>query len=177
MQIVGLSIDLPAAAFLPSIHPSIYFLPFPMLSPSIMQLSVYFSPHFLTYSPSNTSLQLYPPVKVCVYMHVCAYLSVQEEISVWPMVRGKDCLYYKLLLRDRQMTNSDSEWVCVSVWCVCTDIFVFSLSHEVGLLKYLFPFLYLSLCPICGLRATSVANITRQTFFVELWLERWTCGG
>ena len=151
-----------------------------MLSPFIIQLSVYFSLLFLPYFPLSSLLhssstiftcQNDHPSRLCVSFCVCVrtFVSVQGKISVWPMVRGKDCLYYRLLLRHRKMKNSKSELVfsvCVCIRlhalsCPCTGLLASLLA------SMLFENLILSLClslrPICCLRATTVVKSSRQT--------------
>lgn len=120
-----------ASCLTSSIHPFIYFPPLLTLSPFIIQLSVYFSPLFLPHFPPS-SLHSPSVILPCqndhlsrVYMCVCVCISVlvQGNISVWPVVRAKDCLYYRLLLGDRETTNSESEWVYVCLIAL-TCVFV-----------------------------------------------------
>lgn len=128
MQIVDLCIDLPAASLLPSIlsstsllswryHPSSYSYQF--ISP---HSSFHIFPHL--HSPS-VILPCQNDHLSRVYMCVCVCISVlvQGNISVWPVVRAKDCLYYRLLLGDRETTNSESEWVYVCLIAL-TCVFV-----------------------------------------------------
>lgn len=115
------------------IHPFIYFPPFLTLSPFIIQLSVYFSPLFLPHFPSSSphssslifSCQNDYLSSVCVCVCARNFVTAQGKISVRPMVIGNGCLYYRLLLRDRETTNSESEWVCVclcALSCLCSDM-------------------------------------------------------
>lgn len=161
----------------------------PSTSPSISSLFWRYHPSSCSYQfiSSHISLLISPPhpsssvISTCQSVCLSACVSVHEKISVWPVVRGKDCLHYKLLLRDSKwQIVKVNECVCICVHalsCLRSDIFSFSVSQEACLFKYLFPSLYLSLGPICSLRAASVVNITRQTSWVELWLEGRTHGG
>lgn len=139
MQIVDLSIDLAAASFFhPSLHPFPSFSDVITLHHAVISL---FLPTFPSlFSLLITPLQPYSPVKVCVRVCLCVH-------TAWPMVRGKDCPYYKLLLRDRQMTNSESEWMCV---CICVQAFMSAQTYFVFLwarkCACLSIFFHLSIC-------------------------------
>lgn len=149
------------------LHPSIYFLPFLTLSPFITQLSVYFSPLF----PSSSLLHASSDTLTCQNDHlsgmspcvcVCIFGSVQGKISVWPTVIGKDCLYYRLLLRDSKMTNRKSACVCVSRLfhvCVLARLLVRE-PRRAYLIFFSLP-LCLSMRPICCLRATTAVKRSR----------------
>lgn len=173
MQIVDLSIDLPAASLLPHILPSISLLSW-RYHPSSYSYQ-FISPHasFLISPPrhSSTPLQPYSPVKMitaagCVCLCVCTCVSVRGKISVWPMVRGKTvCIInYSLETGKRQIVKVN-ECVCVCLHALSSvyQHFCFSVSQAVCLFKYLFLSLCLSLRPICCLRATTVVKSSRQT--------------
>lgn len=114
----------------------IHFPHFLMLSPSIMQLSVYFSPRFTLITPFQPNL----PVKMCVCQ--CIRLRVCCARKHIYLVNGqrKVCLFYKLLLRDKEMTVTVNECVYPSIFSrACTDIFCFSVDQLLSLSKYLLP--------------------------------------
>lgn len=178
MQIVDLSIDLAAASFLPSIPPSISFL-FWRYHPSSCSYQ-FISPHisFLIFPPHHSSSAIFTCQSVCLCVLVCA-LKKRYLPGQWSEEKTVCIINYSLETGKWQIVKVN-ECVCICVHalsCLCTDKFCFSVSQEVCLFKYLFPSLYLSLGPICSLRATSVVNITTQTSWVELWLEGRTHGG
>lgn len=153
-----------------SIHSFIYFLPFLMLSSSI---SYQFKSPCSRFPASShlysTSPPSYSPVKMinsvecmCVSVGAILYLCKQRCLSGhW----SEASQYYRLLLRDREMTNSESEWVRV-----CFNAFFMSVYRHAwfsGCRACLrFCSLCLSLRPIYCLRATTVVKSSRKTFEV-----------
>lgn len=115
-----------------------------MLSPFIMQLSVYFLPHFTLITPLQPNL----PVKMCVSLCICLCLCVclhapfvQENISIWSMVRGKYVCFINCSSEtEKWQTAAVNECVYPSVSsCACADTFCFSADQVVSLSKYLLP--------------------------------------
>lgn len=118
MQIVVLSIDRSAAAFLPSIS----FIFWCYLPPSCSYQFI--SPHI---SPSSLLFSQIYLSKSCVCVCVCPCTICARKHIYLVNGQRKVCLLYKLLLRDREMTSSDSERVCVSIcFFVCLHRYFFA---------------------------------------------------
>lgn len=170
MQIVNVCIDLLAVSPLPSIPSFIPFLSWCYHPPSVISwslpalaslLPLIFTPLLLRHILlSEWSTQ--QSACVCVSVGAILYLCKQRCLSGhWSEVSQ----YYRLLLRDREMTNSESEWVRV-----CFNAFFMSVYWHAwfsGCRACLrFCCLCLSLRPIYCLRATTVVKSSRKTFGV-----------
>lgn len=153
MQIVDLSIDLPAASLLPSILPSISFLFWHYHPPSCgyQFISPHISPLF---SYLITPLQPYSPVKMCVILCTCKVVyQWKERYLSGQWSEQKTNLNYSLETGKWQTAKVN---VCVFQ---CPSSWMFPASHDVSLFKYLFLSLYLSLRPILSLRTSWAVNI------------------
>lgn len=115
--VVDVCIDLLAVSPLSSIPSFISFLSWRYHPPSnSYQFKSPCSPFPTSSHFSATSPQSYSPVKMInwaecsVFVGAILYLHKQRRLSGrWSAVSQ----YYRLLLGDREMTNSASEWVCV----------------------------------------------------------------
>lgn len=139
MQIVVLSIDLSAAAFLPSISLVFWcYLP-PSCSYQFIFLHVLRSS--LLFSQIYLSKCVYVCVYVCIYVCVCASMHhLCKKTSIWSMVRGKYvCFINYSLETEKWQTVTVNECVYPSVSSCLHRYFFFPVDQVVNLSKYLLP--------------------------------------